>query len=107
MKFNRAVIAASITVLASITGCITASTGTGGIVQISSDLYMVGEIAGDTYSGSAVKAKLFKDASKYCSEKNSIMLPANSTAQDAAGYNWASAEIQFRCVAPDDPRLPK
>ena len=95
---------ATVAVIA-IAGC--ATTGTDGIVQIGPDLYMVGELGSYTYSGSAVKAKLFKDAGKYCSEKSRIMLPVNSTGQDSAGYNWASAEVQFRCVLPDDPRLPK
>ncbi len=88
-----------------IAGC--ASLGTDGIVQIGPDLYMVGEMSASTYSGSAVKAKLFKDAGIYCTEKKKIMLPVNSTGQDTAGYNWASAEVQFRCLSPDDPRLPK
>jgi hypothetical protein len=106
MKFNRAVIAASsVAVLTAITGC--ASLGTDGIVQIGPDLYMVGEMSASTYSGSAVKAKLFKDAGIFCTEKKRVMMPVNSTGQDTAGYNWASAEIQFRCLTPDDPRVPK
>lgn len=78
-------------------GC--ATTGTNGIVPIGADMYMIGGQGGFTdYSGSAVKARFFQDASRYCAEKNKIMVPVNSTGQDAGYAQYASAEVQFRCV---------
>jgi len=107
MKFNRAVIAASsIAVLTAITGC--ATTGTEGVVQIGPDMYMVGGLGKFTdFSSSGVKGRLYQDAAKYCADKKRVMLPVNSTGRDSGYGTYASAEIQFRCVMPDDPRVPK
>ena len=107
MKFNRAALAAtSILTLTVITGC--GTTGTEGIVQIGPDMYMVGGLGKFTdFSSSAVKGRLYQDAAKYCVEKKRVMLPVNSTGQDSGFGTYASAEIQFRCVMPDDPRVPK
>lgn len=88
-----------------VAGC---ATGTDGVVQMGPDMYMIGGQGKFTdYSGSAVKARFYQDAAKYCQAKNRVMLPANSTGQDAGFGTYASAEVQFRCVAADDPRLPK
>lgn len=109
MNFNRMPVVAFFAVTSvamTITGC--ATTGTDGIVQMGPDMYMVGGLGKFTdYSSSGVKARLYQDAAKFCSEKNRVMLPANSTGQDAGYGTYASAEIQFRCVMPDDPRVPK
>ena len=59
------------------------------------------------HSGSVVKVRLFQEAKKFCAEKDRIMLLVNSTGQDAGYATWASAEIQFRCVLPTDPRISK
>ena len=89
-----------------ITGC--ATTGTDGIVQIGPDMYMVGGLGKFTdFSSSGVKGRLYQDANKFCSEKNRTMVPVNSTGQDAGYATYASAEIQFRCLLPENPRLPK
>jgi hypothetical protein len=84
-------------------GC--ATTGTDGVVPIGPDLYMVGGHGSSLdHSGSGVKAKFFREASKFCEDKGRVMLPVNSTGQDAGFYTFASAEVQFRCVQPSDPR---
>lgn len=86
-------------------GC---ATGTDGVVQMGPDMYMIGGQGKFTdYSGSAVKARFYQDAAKYCKGKNRVMLPMTSTGQDAGFGTYASAEVQFRCVPADDPRLPK
>ena len=78
-------------------GC--ATTGTDGIVEIGPNTYMLGRLGGVTdWSGSAVKARLYAEAKEFCSGKNMVMIPKNSTGLDAAGINYASAEIQFKCV---------
>ena len=72
------------------------------------DMYMVGGQGKFTdFSGSAVKARFYRDATEYCGAKNRVMLPVNSTGQDSGFGTSASAEVQFRCVPADDPRLPK
>ena len=90
-------------------GCV--SFGTDGIVQIGPDLYMVGRTDIFEFSGSRVKANLYKDASKYCTDGGRVMLPVNSTGQDMVPGTYrtpgtgASAEIQFLCLLPTDPRV--
>ena len=88
-------------------GCATSSSiGTDGVVRIGPDIYMLGGL-GDLSdrSGSAVKARFYQVAEKYCLEKSMVMYPANSTAQDATNSTYASAEIQFKCLDKDNPRL--
>lgn len=78
-----------------VSGC---ATGTDGVVEIGPNTYMLGGLGGMTdYSGSAVKARFFKEAAKYCAEKGMDMTPINSTGQDSNFGNYASAEVQFRC----------
>ena len=80
--------------------------GTGGIVSIGPDLYMLGELGGMTdFSSSGVKARLYKTAAKYCEDKSLIMSPVSSTGKDSGMGTYASAEIQFRCLKPNDTRL--
>lgn len=82
--------------LATLTAC---ATGTDGVVEIGPNTYMVGGQGGAfDYSSSAVKAKFYKEASKYCADKGLTMVPLNSTGQDAAMFQYASAEVQFRCA---------
>lgn len=69
-------------------------------------MYMVGGLGNFTdFSSSGAKARLYKDASKYCADRNRVMLPMNSTGKDSGFGTYASAEIQFRCLPPADPRL--
>lgn len=80
-----------------ITGC--ASTGTDGVVEIGPNTYMLGGLGGFTdFSSSAVKARYFKQASQFCTEKGMTMIPLNSTGQDSGIATYASAEVQFRCA---------
>jgi len=80
-----------------ICGC--ATTGTNGVVQIGPDTYMIGGLGQFTdFSGSAVKARLYQQAAEFCRSKGGVMVPLNSTGQDSKPYQYASAEIQFKCV---------
>jgi hypothetical protein len=100
MRFaNSLLLAAGFGVLC---GC---STGTD-IVPIGPDTYMLGRQGGMfDYTGSVVKAHLYGEASAFCKEKAAVMHPVNSTSQDAAIAVYSSAEIQFKCLQPGDPRL--
>ncbi len=86
--------AASIVILS--VGC---ASGSGGVVQIGPDMYMLGGQGNYTdLSGSAVKARFFQEAARYCAAKNRVMQPLASTGQDAGIGTYASAEVQFRCT---------
>ena len=86
-----------VVVLAFLSGC--ATTGTDGVVEIGPNTYMLGRMGGSfDSSGSAVKARLYAEGKEFCSAKNMVMIPYNSGGQDASLYQYASAEIQFKCV---------
>jgi len=92
------------TVACLMSGC--ATTGTGGVVSIGPDLYMIGGLDKFTdFSSSGAKARLYQQGSKYCSDLGRVLQPVNSTGHDSGPYTYASAEIQFRCLLPTDPRL--
>jgi len=81
--------------ISALTGC--ASTNTG-IVQIADDTYMYAKQDWMGYSGSVVKAELYKEANAFCVGKGKKFTPVNSTSQDAVIYQAsAGAEIQFTC----------
>jgi hypothetical protein len=85
-------------------GC--ATIGTKGVVQIGPDLYMIGGLGKFTdFSSSGVKARLYQDANKFCTDRGCVMVPVNSTGRDSGMATYASAEIQFLCLKPNDSRL--
>ncbi|VXC45014.1 conserved exported hypothetical protein [Burkholderia sp. 8Y] len=94
-SMKRLVACAFVTALA---GC--ASTmGTDGVQQIGPDLYMIGGLGNFTdFSGSGVKARMFRDASTFCANQGRVMSPVGSTGKDSGIGTYASAEVQFRCL---------
>ena len=86
-----------VAIVVCICGC--ATTGTNGVVQIGPDTYMIGGLGRFTdFSGSGVKARLYQQAAEFCRSKGGVMVPLNSTGRDSEYGQYASAEIQFRCV---------
>ncbi|MCK4120402.1 hypothetical protein ACI2UK_24480 [Ralstonia nicotianae] len=80
-------------------GC--ATTGTDGVVPIGPDMYMIGGLGNFTdFSASAVKVRMFQQAAKYCADQGRVMSPIGSTGKDSGYGTYASAEVQFRCLAP-------
>lgn len=78
-------------------GC--ASTGTNGVISTGSDQYMVGGLGGFTdFSGSVVKSKFIKEAMDFCKAKGFDTQIINSTSKDSENGQYASAEVQFKCV---------
>ena len=78
-------------------GC--AATGTNGVVSTGNNQYMIGGIGKFTdFSGSVVKARFIKDAESFCQEKGMGFEMTNSSAKDVENGNYASAEVQFKCV---------
>jgi hypothetical protein len=87
-----------------LSGCIT--TGTNGVVKIGPDLYMIGGLGRFTdFSSSGIKARLYKQASDFCEKQGRVMVPVTSTGKDSEYGQYASAEIQFLCLLPSDPRI--
>lgn len=80
--------------------------GTASVVPIGPDTYMVASSGSFfTLSGGQVKAQLFQEADRFCSSKGKHLMPVTTSSKDAAPYTYASAELQFRCLADGDPGL--
>ena len=77
---------------------LSACSTTTGIVPIGSGLYMLGAQDGWAYTGSSVKAHLYGQATEFCAKQGKEVQPLDSTAHDS-GTQYATAEIQFRCVS--------
>jgi hypothetical protein len=85
-------------ILIFLSGC--ATTGTNGVIQIGSNLYMIGGLGKFTdFSGSAVKARMFQEGAKFCENKGLIMVPTYGFGADSGFGAYASAEVQFRCMS--------
>lgn len=95
-----------IAVAIALAGC--ATTGTNGAVLIGPDMYMIGG-QGNFFdlAGSTTKARFYKEAGDFCASKGRQILPISSTAKDAGSGQYATAEVQFYCLLPSDPRLTK
>ena len=88
-----------------LSACATTS-GTADIVPIGKDTYMVGRPGGFfTISGGEVKAQLYRDANIFCRSQGKNLMPVSSESRNAAAYTYATAELQFRCLADGDPDL--
>jgi hypothetical protein len=86
-----------VAVSALMSGC--APMGSGGVVEIGPNTYMLGRMGSFfDFSSSAVKAQLYAEGAKFCSAKNMVMTPYGSSGKDSAPYQYASAEIQFQCI---------
>lgn len=91
--------------LVSLTGC--ASTG---VVPTGPNSYMIGKTsAGCGFrSADGTTAKLYRQANAYCSAQGKQILTLDVTARDGIPFaRCASARLQFKCLAPDDPELVK
>jgi len=85
--------------LLSFSGLAGCATGTGGVVEIGPNLYMLGGLGNFTdFSSSAVKARMFQEGSKFCATKGKQLEPVSSTGKDSGYGTYASAEVQFRCI---------
>lgn len=85
----------AIAVLLALSGC-AANTG---FVQLDENTYMYGKQDVMAWSGSAVKADMYKEAIAFCNAKGKKFVPGSSTANDYGIYqSYAGAEIQFKCI---------
>lgn len=98
---KRTIAAAALCVPVFLVGCAT------GPAPIGPDTYMVSDTGAWSWSsGAALKAGLYKEASDFCEGQGKVALPVNSTQNngDMAG-TFAHAELDFKCVARNDPAL--
>lgn len=77
-----------------LSGCAVTNTG---IVKIADETYMVGEQDKFESFGTVLKARLYRQANEFCSEKGRKVQLVNDRADDQIGNRAASAEVQFRC----------
>lgn len=69
-----------------------------GFVKLTEDTYMYGKQDAMAWSGSAVKAEMYKEAIAFCQNQGKKFIPMSSTSADAALYqSHAGAEIHFAC----------
>lgn len=90
-KINLSVL---FTAIAALAGCATNT----GIVQLTDDTYMYGKQDMLAWSGSVVKAEMYKEAIAFCKGKGQKFAPLDSTSSDyVVSGSLAGAEIQFKC----------
>lgn len=94
----------AVPVLLVIAGCASNS----GVVPSGPDTYLVSRQAATGFSGSGtLKADALREANEYCSkEKKSLKVIKTNEAQPPYLLgNFPKAEVEFMCLAADDPRL--
>lgn len=75
-----------------------------GIVPIDRDTYMVAKTspACGFRSADGTKAKLYREANKFCAKKNRQIETVDVTGRNGIPFaRCASAELRFRCVGQD------
>jgi len=74
---------------------------TSGIVPIGPSTYMLSGSSPGLIGKGAVEAKLLKQANEWCQKQGLVMIPIDSTGQDAMYMgNWANAAVKFKAVPP-------
>lgn len=79
-----------------------------GVMSVGPDTFMVSRQAATGFSGlGTLKADAMAEARAYCSGRGKV-LQVVSTSESAPPYVWGNfprAEVQFMCLASDDPEL--
>lgn len=74
------------------------------VVPVGKDTYMMASSSAAMGEGGGnLKAKLAKEASKFCAEQGKLSLLVGFSSVDMAFGRPASAEITFRCLHENDP----
>ena len=72
--------------------------GSTGVVQLTKDTYMVSKQDAMVWSGSAVKADVYKEANAYCASQGKELVRVSERTSDAVlNQSMAGAELQFKC----------
>lgn len=75
-----------------------------GVTPMGRDTYTISGSSPGLINQGAVKAKLLRRADDWCRKRGLVMVPLNSMGNDAVvGGKWASCELIFRAVPPNDP----
>lgn len=73
--------------------------GTNGVQALGPNHYIIGDLGAFTdFSASATKVKIHREAAQYCASQNKNMQIINSSSRDSGPSQYATAELQFRCV---------
>ena len=68
------------------------------------DTYMISGSTPGMVSSATVRARLLREADKWCRQNGLVMIPVSYGGQDAVvGQHTANAEVIFRAVPPSDP----
>jgi len=76
-----------------------------GVVSMGADTYMIANSEWGFSSGSVQKAKAIKEASDHCKSIGKEMLLISTSQNDVSFGKTPAAEVQFRCLAHNDPKL--
>ena len=77
-----------------------------GPVQVGRDTYMVANTGAWSWSsGAALKADLYQQANTYCHSRGLLIQPVSTNSNNGDLYQFAHAELQFRCLAAGDPEI--
>jgi len=84
-----------------------ACAGQTGVVPIGQDTFMVAHQGWiSTQSVAGLKAQAFTEANAFCVSQGKSLLPVNTRDTFGVfGRSYPEAEIQFRCLDPNDPEL--
>jgi hypothetical protein len=76
-----------------------------GVVPMGPDTYMIANSEWGFTSGGVQKAKVLQEASEYCTSIGKQMLVISTSQNGVSFGKTPAAEVQFRCLANDDPEL--
>lgn len=75
-------------------------------ISVGPNTYMLSDTGAWSWSsGSGLKGDLFIKANKYCQAQGKQLMPVSTHSSDASFSTFGHAEIQFQCLAPNDPAL--
>jgi hypothetical protein len=75
-------------------------------VPVGLDTYMVSDTGAWSWdSAGNMKAALFRKANAFCLAQGKELQPISTTANNADFETFAHGELDFRCLAPNDPEL--
>jgi len=77
-----------------------------GPVPMGKDTYMLSNTGAWSWSsGAGLKGDLLREADAFCKKQDKQLMPINTAQKDGGFSNFAQAELQFRCLAENDPEL--
>jgi hypothetical protein len=88
---------------------LSACASSSGVVKVGEDTYTVSGSGKSPsgYAGSEVMKAVFKEANDYCAEMSKKVNVVTTHMNDQSFGIPAAAEIQFKCLAANDPELKK